>query len=149
MNNGVTVLLAILGGVFLAMQGGLNAKLGIHLKSPVLASLIAFAFSTLFALILVLASLRTSFDVGLMRKIPVYLWFSGAFFSVCGICLYYHTIPKLGISSMISLGLFGQLLFSTIAGHFGWFGLPEEPVALKKIIGVLAMTGGIILINKN
>ena len=95
MNQGINIVLAIVGGVFLAMQGGLNAQLGIHLKSPVLATLVAFVFSSLFALIMVISSLKGGVDMGLFKNVPVYLWFSGAFFSVLGISLYYHTIPRL------------------------------------------------------
>lgn len=149
MDKGIYFLLAILGGVSLAMQGGLNAQLGVQLKSSILASLVAFVFSAFFALLLVLVLTRTSMDFNLYRKVPAYLWFSGAFFSVIGICLYYYTIPKLGISTMISLGLFGQLLFATIAGHFGWFGLPNEPLATNRALGIFAMALGIFLMNKN
>ena len=148
MNQGINIFLAIVGGIFLAVQGGLNAQLGVYLKSPILATLVAFVFSSLFALVIVATSLKGGVDMGLFKTVPVYLWFSGAFFSVLGISLYYHTIPRLGISTMISLGLFGQLVFSTVAGHFGWFGLPQEPFELKRILGVAAMTVGILLINK-
>ncbi|RDY61381.1 DMT family transporter [Flagellimonas nanhaiensis] len=148
MNQGINIFLAVIGGVFLAMQGGLNAQLGMHLKSPVLATLVAFVFSSLFALVIVASSLKGGVDISLFKSVPIYLWFSGAFFSVLGISLYYHTIPRLGISTMISLGLFGQLVFSTVAGHFGWFGLPKEPFEFKRILGVTAMTIGILLINK-
>ena len=44
--------LAILGGVFLAAQGGLNSTLGVLLKNPLLASVVAFFMSTVFAMVL-------------------------------------------------------------------------------------------------
>lgn len=142
------MVLAFLGGVFLALQGGLNAKLGVHLKSPLLASLIAFGFSACFAFIMVVASNKELPRTVQLTGIPIYLWFTGALFSVLGICLYYYTIPKLGLSTMISLGLFGQLLFSAIAGHFGWFDMPREPLEVQRIAGVITMALGIFLINK-
>lgn len=149
MNQYINILLAFVGGVFLAMQGGLNAQLGVQLKNPLLASLTAFFFSVIFALLAVLLTVKNIPKTSLLLSIPKYLWFTGALFSVIGIGLYYYTIPKLGISTMISLGLFGQLIFSAVAGHFGWFGLPQEPMVMKKTLGLLAMTVGILLINKN
>lgn len=149
MQQYINILLAIIGGVFLAMQGGLNAQLGVQLKNPLLASLTAFFFSMLFALLAVVLSVKNFPKASHLLSIPNYLWFTGALFSVAGIGLYYYTIPKLGISTMISLGLFGQLLFSAVAGHYGWFGLPQEPMALKKVFGLITMTVGIVLINKN
>ncbi len=139
--------LALLGGILLAAQGGFNSQLGVQLKSPLAASMTAFFCSAAFALIFFLVSNKSFPDGQNILKVPIYLWFTGAFFSVVGISLYYYTIPKLGMANMISLGLGGQLLFSVIANHYGWFGMPASPVSFTKIIGVLAMTIGITLIN--
>lgn len=147
MNQISLSLLAILGGVFLAAQGGLNSYLGILLKNPLLASVVAFFSSTIFAMAFVLMSVKSSPNWVEIKEIPTYLWFIGGLFSVLGISLYYYTIPKLGISTMISLGLFGQIIFSTIAGHFGWLNLPIEPITFKRGLGLIIMMSGIILIN--
>ncbi|WP_103068987.1 DMT family transporter [Aquimarina sediminis] len=147
MNQYVLSGLAIIGGMFLAAQGGLNSNLGVLLKNPLLASVVAFFCSTVFALIFVLFSSKNSPNWLEIKQIPVYLWFTGGLFSVLGISLYYYTIPKLGISTMISLGLFGQLIFSVIAGHFGWLNLPTEPITIKRTIGLITMMVGILLIN--
>lgn len=147
MNQYSIMLFALTGGVLLSMQGGLNSQLGVLLKNPLLATLVVYLFSTMFALIFVLISVKNVPTIQQIKAVPIYLWFTGAFFSVLGISLYYYTIPKLGISTMISIGLFGQILFSVAAGHFGWFGLPHEPIDIKRIVGVLAMFLGIFLIN--
>lgn len=139
--------LAFLGGIFLAIQGGYNARLGVLLKNPLLASVMAFFFSMLFAVILAAISIKKFPDSETLRQIPFYLWFTGGLFSVFGISLYYYTIPKLGVSTMISLGLCGQLIFAVIAGHFGWLHLPSEPLTTKRVFGILAMLTGILLIN--
>ena len=147
MNHTSLSILAILGGVFLAAQGGLNSNLGVLLKNPLLASVAAFFSSTVFAIAFVLISVKTSLNWIELKQVPVYLWFTGGLFSVLGISLYYYTIPKLGISTMISLGLFGQISFSIIAGHFGWLNLPLEPITVKRGLGLVIMMSGIILIN--
>lgn len=141
------IALALLGGVFLAAQGGFNSQLGVQLKSPLAASLIAFIWSSAFAVMFILASGKSLPNTQNLLKIPTYLWFTGALFSVMGISLYYYTIPKLGMASMISLGLCGQLIFSIVANHYGWFGMASNPVSITKIIGMLAMITGIVLIN--
>lgn len=147
MNTTAFVILALLGGVLLAAQGGFNTQLGVLLKSPLLASTTVYLFSTTFALGAVLLSVKEFPSTSELRTIPTYLWFTGALLSLIGITLYYYTIPKLGISTMISLGLCGQLIFSLIAGHMGWFNLPIEPADFKRISGVVIMIIGIILIN--
>lgn len=148
MNQLTLSVFAIIGGVFLAAQGGINSNLGVWLKNPLLASVVAFLSSSIFAILFVSVSVKNFPNWIDIKQIPAHLWFTGGLFSVIGISLYYYTIPKLGLSTMISLGLFGQLMFSVIAGHFGWFGLPTEPIVFKRILGILAMMAGILLINK-
>ena len=147
MNFLIYTSLALIGGMCLALQGGFNTQLGVLLKSPVLASLIAFSFSTMFALLLSLRNMGNFVERIKVAEIPYYLWFIGGLLSAIGISLYYYTIPKLGMSTMISLGLFGQLLISSIAGHYGWFNLSIEPLNVFRILGVLAMSVGIFLMN--
>lgn len=147
MNQYTLSILAFTGGIFLAAQGSLNAHLGVLLKNPLLASVVAFFCSAIFALLMVLVTLKTYPSIAQLQQIPFYLWFTGGLFSVVGIGLYYYTIPKLGVATMISFGLCGQLIFAVIAGHFGWLNLPTEPITLKKTIGVLAMISGIFIIN--
>ncbi|WP_052598582.1 DMT family transporter [Aureispira sp. CCB-QB1] len=147
MNQYLLSLLALIGGAFLALQGSLNAQLGLLLKNPLLASLIAFCSSTCFAFCLVLLTTKHYPNAIIVREVPIYLWFAGGLFSLIGISLYYYTIPKLGLSTMISFGLCGQLVFAVIAGHFGWFGLPTEPMSLQRLGGLAAMIVGILLIN--
>jgi len=147
MNQYTLSVLAVFGGVFLAAQAGLNANLGVLLKNPLLASVVAFFSSTLFACAFFIFSGKVGPSWFEIKAIPIYLWFAGGLLSVLGICLYYFTIPKLGISTMISLGLLGQLVFSAIAGHFGWLNLPLEPMTIKRAIGIFAMCTGILMIN--
>jgi len=105
MNPYLLTLLAFIGGVFLALQGSLNAQLSVLLKHPLLASLVAFCSSTFFAFLMVIFTVK-SYPTNIeIRQIPIYLWFAGGLFSLLGISLYYYTIPKLGLASMISFGL--------------------------------------------
>ncbi|NJB72228.1 transporter family-2 protein [Saonia flava] len=147
MNQYTLSLLAVIGGVLLAAQGGLNSSLGVLLKNPLLASIAAFLSSTLFAFAFAVLSVKNTPTWIEIKQIPIYLWFTGGLFSVLGISLYYYTIPKLGISTMISLGLFGQLAFSVIAGHYGWLNLPKEPITINRTAGIITMLSGILLIN--
>lgn len=147
MNQFTLSILAFIGGVFLAIQGGLNAHLGVLLKNPLLASVVAFVSSSMFVIIVVASSVKTFPTINQLKDIPYYLWFTGGLFSVLGISIYYYTIPKLGVSTMISFGLCGQLIFAVIAGRYGWFNLPVEPISFKRIAGVIAMISGIFLIN--
>lgn len=147
MNSIASYILAFSGGIFLAMQAGFNTQLSGYLKQPVLAAIATSVFSVVFACLYVLISGRELPGLDQARGIPWYLWGAGGLFSVLGITLYFHTIPRLGISKMIALGLCGQLIFSMIAGKYGWLSLPQEPITFKRLLGALSMILGMILLN--
>jgi transporter family-2 protein len=147
MNQFLLSCLAFIGGVFLAIQASLNTNLGILLKKPVFASVVQTASGTIFALIIVALSARTLPSTETMKQVPFYLWFAGGLFTVLGVSIYYFTIPKLGLSTMITLGLSGQIVFAMIASHFGWLNMPVEPITLRKLLGVTLMLTGILLIK--
>lgn len=139
--------LAFTGGVFLAVQAGFNTQLGSILKQPIIAVISTSITSVVFGLLILLIISKGNIQLQIFGQVPWFLWFIGGLFSMIGITLYFYTIPKLGISKMIALGLCGQLVFSLIAGKFGWLNLPVEPLTTKRLVGAFAMIVGIILIN--
>ena len=140
-------ILGLAGGVFLAVQAGFNSQLGSTLKQPILAVIASSISSVVFASLLLLLISKESIHNLTTTQVPWYLWFIGGFFSVIGIAIYFYNIPKIGISKMIALGLCGQLIFSLIAGKYGWLNLPVEPITSKRLAGTIAMIAGIILFN--
>ncbi|MEL6656845.1 MAG: DMT family transporter [Bacteroidota bacterium] len=147
MNNAILLVLSFIVGIMVVIQGGLNAKLGVLLKNPLLATSAMFIVSTCFTAIAILLTVKQLPSVHQLKAVPLYLWFTGAAFSFAAVSLFYFLIPKLGISTAVAFGLFGQIFFSTVAAHYGWFGLPVEPIAKQKILGVMAMILGLFLIK--
>ncbi len=139
--------MAFTGGVFLAVQAAFNTQLGSITKQPVLAVIASSVVSIVLGIVFILFLNKETIQLPLLKEVSWYLWIIGGVFSMIGISLYFYTIPKLGISKMITLGLCGQLIFSVIAGRYGWLNLPIEPITIKKIIGIISMLAGIILIN--
>ena len=140
-------ILAFTGGVFLAIQAGFNSQLGSLLKQPIIAVVASSISSVVLGLVILFVTEKDFTQTLTSSQVPWHLWFIGGLFSVVGIYIYFYTIPKIGISKMIALGLCGQLIFSLIAGKYGWLNLPVEPLTTKRIIGALAMLIGIMLIN--
>ena len=147
MSYAFLLFLSFMVGIMVVVQGGLNSRLGIHLESPLLATSAALTMSAVFTIVAVLVTVRQLPSVQQLKAIPPYLWFTGAIFSFIAVTLFYYLIPKLGISTAVSFGLCGQILFSMLAAHYGWFGLPVEPIEIKKLIGTVAMIAGIFLIK--
>lgn len=145
MNYVSMLLLSFAVGIMVVVQGGLNAKLGVLLNNPLLGTSAALTISACFTLIAVFVSVKEFPSFQQLKEVPFYLWFTGAAFSFIAVSLFYYLIPKLGISTAVTFGLCGQIAFSMIAAHFGWFGLPVEPISFKKILGVLMLISGVFL----
>ncbi|MEQ8218640.1 MAG: DMT family transporter [Arenibacter sp.] len=147
MNNSSLLLLSFSVGILVVIQGGINARLGVLLNSSLLATSAALVMSASFTLIAVFMTVRELPSTDQIQTIPTYMWFTGGALSFLAVTLFYYIIPRIGISTAVVFGLSGQIIFAAIAGHFGWFGMPLEPMTIKKIMGMLVMTMGIILIK--
>jgi transporter family-2 protein len=141
-------ILGFLAGAAIATQASMNAQLGVILKNPLLGTTVAFTSSVLFTLVAVVTFTKEYPSIEAVKAVPIYLWFSGGILSAFGISMLYYLIPKMGIGSLMSYALTGQILVAIIAGHFGWFDLPVKSVNGVKMFGVLSLIIGIILINK-
>lgn len=139
--------LALLAGAAIGIQAGMNAQLGILLKSPLLSAAIAFIVACGCVLLVVMITTRQLPSLASIQAVPLYLWFSGAI-SAFGVASFYFLIPHMGVGPMMSYALTGQLLIAMLVSHFGWFDLPLKPISLTKIFGVIAMVAGIVLINR-
>lgn len=142
------VLLSFFAGIAIAIQANINSQLGVLLTSSLLATLIALISSAIFTSIAITFFVKDFPSIYIVKSIPIYFWFSGGILSAFALASFYFVIPKIGILSMISFGLTGQLLYSILSSHFGWFDLPVSSISMSKIIGVIAMLVGIFLINK-
>lgn len=139
--------LAMLAGVAIGIQAGMNAQLGVLLKNPLLAAAVTFVVACSCVLAVVAITARELPSLTHVQAVPVHLWFSGAI-SAFGVASFYFLIPRMGVGSMMSYALTGQLLIAMLASHFGWFDLPVKSINLTKCFGVAAMMMGIVLINR-
>ncbi|NHE59677.1 DMT family transporter [Cyclobacterium plantarum] len=147
MNNQTLLLLSFLVGIMVVIQGGINSRLGILLNNSLLATSTALTMGASFTIITVLITVRQYPSMHQLREIPIYMWLTGGLLSFIAVTLFYYIIPKVGISKTVTFGLAGQLAFAAIAGHFGWFNMPLEPITIKKVAGLLLMITGVILIK--
>lgn len=140
-------MLALVAGAAIATQATMNAQLGVLLKSSMLGTSIAFLFSFVFSVSAMLLSTKQYPQMGDVRSVPLYLWFSGGALSAFGVGMFYYLIPKMGVGSMMSYALSGQMLVAVIASHFGWFSLPIKPIDMIKVFGSASLIVGVLLLN--
>jgi len=141
-------LLSFFAGIAIVIQANINSKLGVLLSSSLLATSIALFGSFVFTSIAVAFLVKEFPSVEMIRSVPIYLWFTGGVLSAFALASFFFVIPKIGILPMISFSLAGQLIYSLISSHYGWFEMPIITINIEKIIGVVSMIIGIFLINK-
>ncbi|HEV7354160.1 MAG TPA: DMT family transporter [Brevundimonas sp.] len=136
----------IVGGAFTALQGPTNARLAGAVASPVNAALISFAVGTL-VLAALAAVLRTPPDMEATRALPFWAWLGGAYGAVFVVAAAF-AVPRLGVASTITLMIAGQLALSLVLDHFGWLGVPRQPLSLTRVAGVALVLAGVLLVRR-
>lgn len=139
--------MAFIAGIAIATQASINAQLGSILKNSMFATVVAFGSGLLFTLIIVSIITKEPPSLSIIRTVPFYLWFTGGLLSAFAITTIYWLIPQLGVGSVVSYMLAGQLMLAMVVSHFGWFGTPISPITLSKLIGIILLVSSIIFIN--
>lgn len=142
----VAIVAVLVGGALTALQGPTNARLAGAVNSPVNAALVSFAVGTV-ALMIVAAVLQSRPDVAAARALPWTSWLGGLYGAVFVVAAAY-AVPKLGVATTVTLMIAGQMLLSLVLDHFGFMGMPRQPVSPARIAGVMMLIGGVLLVRR-
>ena len=141
------VLLVLFAGGMLALQAPTNAILGRAGGSPVLAALISFAVGTLALLtVWLLSGNRPRGDA--FAGLPAHAWLGGLYGALY-VAVAAYAAPRIGLASLITIGIAGQIGMALLLDHFGALGLPRDPISIGRIAGALLVLGGVILVRRS
>lgn len=143
----IPMLLVLAAGCMIALQAPTNAILARAGGSPVLAALISFAVGTLVLLMVWLATGPRS-RPATFGSLPAYAWFGGAYGAVY-VAVAAYAAPRIGLASLITIGIAGQICAALLLDHLGALGLPREPVNLGRIAGALLVVAGVVLVRRS
>ena len=141
------VILALLTGVTIAVQTGINTQLRSFLGSPLQAVFVSFMVGTLMVA-LALIGRREAPLFGKWTQMPWWMWLGG----VCGLFIVSTNIivaPRLGAALLISLAIAGQLTTALVLDHYGAFGFPVHTISLARVAGAVLLLAGVVLIRYN
>lgn len=144
MTNLTLLVLMACGGMAVAMQPSINARLAQKVGS-IESSLISFAVGTLALYVVAMISGR-----GSLRAVGTASWWEltggllGAFFVTMTII----AVPRLGTLAVMAVIITGQLMTGAIMDHFGAFGLRHFPLTPLRCTGMLLLAAGAALIIK-
>jgi transporter family-2 protein len=145
--RGISWILGIVAGFGLTVQVGMNTQLRKVLQSANLAALVSFTVGTA-ALVLLVFVMRTPLPArAAFAAVPWWAWMGGllgAFYVASSTVV----AVELGATTLLGLALAGQLATALVIDHFGWLGLPENPITWTRLAGVALLGVGVWLISR-
>jgi len=145
--RGLAYFLGIAAGFGLTAQVGMNAELRRVLGSAWSAALVSFLAGTMVLVAFVLA-MRTGLPSrDTLASVPPWAWFGGLF-GAFNVAISTIVAAELGAASLLALVLAGQLAMALVVDHYGWLGLPENPVTWVRMPGVVLLAIGAWLITR-
>ncbi|MFT5997786.1 MAG: transporter family-2 protein [Neolewinella sp.] len=148
MQQTLLFLLAIIAGVMLPIQAGLNSEIGRVVKSPVYATLISFLVGTIGLVLYLLATRANWADIKGGFHLPWYYWTGGLMGAVYVVAIIILA-PRFGVALTFGLTVAVQMLVSVVMDHYGWLGVPTSPINWMRVLGVTMVIGGVVLIRNN
>jgi transporter family-2 protein len=144
--NLVYIVLALVGGVLMAVQAPTNALLVKASGSPVLAALISFLIGTVALVVLLFAGGGPRTLAG-ARALPWYAWIGGlygAFF----VAMAAFVAPRIGVGALLTAAVAGQLAAALVLDHYGLLGLDPRPATLVRVFGLVLVCAGAFLVRR-
>lgn len=144
------VLLGVVAGAVLPVQGAVNALLRGEIHQPVATAVISFVVATI-AIAVVLAALlalgRTPRPrLGGLRTMPWWGWLGGGCAAVY-VTATFTLIPAIGAAATVALTVTGQQLASAVIDHHGLLRLPRRPLTAARLAGLALLIAGSVLVQ--
>lgn len=140
-------ILAVLVGMASAAQASVNGRLGTVLGSPLYAACISVSVVVILTLVINIRG-KTFGNLQALRSRQTALWaLPGGVFGAVFVLINASAAPVIGTGSLMVFSVSGQLLFSVLIEHYGWFGSPRRRIRRVQIVGLLLMLAGVILVE--
>lgn len=132
--------LAIINGVILAIMVFFNGMLA-RITGPYMSTLIFHMLG--FILIIIISIIKKNKFSSLKELQPIF--FLPGVLGVITILLNNLSIPRIGVTLVTGVSLFGQIVMSSLVEHFGLFGMPANRFKKEKALGFSMILLGIIV----
>ncbi|MFN7751760.1 MAG: DMT family transporter [Pseudomonadota bacterium] len=138
---------AVVGGMLVAAQGPIYARLSKDLNRDTLAAVfVAFSTATLATGLLTVGSGSwRSISLPALAALPAWVWLGGLL-GACHVVISMHTIPVVGVTAFLVLVIVGNLVGASIYDHLGAFGLAERPFGMVRLLGLLLVLVGVLVV---
>lgn len=138
--------LALLAGVLLPTQIGVNNSLAKQLKSPIWASLISFTIGTCALALYAVLVARPAPGGARLVSMPWWLW-TGGLIGAAYVTFSIIAASRIDALGLLAAGLAGQAVASLVLDHYGLPGFPVHHVNAGRICGVLLLGAGVAMVR--
>ncbi len=138
---------ALVAGVFITIQTGVNAQLAQWVKHPMLASLISFIVGTTGLIVYAIALRIPLPSLSSVSQAPWWVWTGGLLgaFVVSAMTI---LAPKLGAALLVGTVMGGQMVASLVMDHYGLLGFSVRPINGWRVVGAVLLVAGVLLIRR-
>jgi transporter family-2 protein len=140
------LLLVVLAGGMIALQAPTNVMLARAGGSPLLAALISFAVGTV-ALFVAWRASGNRPAPGAFAGLPWYAWIGGLY-GATYVAIAAYAAPRIGLASLITLGIAGQIAVALWLDHHGAIGLPSAAVSAARARGAELLDGAVVQLRR-
>ena len=142
------LLLAILAGLLLPVQAGVNSQLRLSIGHPILAATVSFLVGSLALAVLTVLSRIGLPSTGVARAIPWWHWVGGLLGALYVFSVIIVT-PRLGAATMVATIVAVQMIASLVVDHYGVIGYQQHAINLWRIAGAALVIVGVVLIQRH
>ncbi|WP_432931770.1 DMT family transporter [Microbispora sp. CA-135349] len=150
LGQGGWILLGIVAGAVLPVQGAVNAALRKDIHEPVTTAMISFIVATItiaVVLVVLLATRRTPRpQLGGLRTMPWWGWLGGAC-AAAYVTATFTLIPTIGAATTVALTVTGQQVASAVIDNHGFLRLPRRPLTAPRLSGLALLIAGSVLVQ--
>ncbi len=143
------MMLVLFTGLLMPIQAAVNARLRTFVVNPMYSALISFSIGT--ASLMALAGLWAwrgePGNLAGAARAPWWAWIGG-FFGAIFVTVALMAVPRIGTASSAVAVISGQLIAALVIDHFGWFGLPVNPLTPQRTLGVILLMVAIWLFQR-
>jgi transporter family-2 protein len=140
------LLLALVSGVLMAVQGSLNTAMA-KVVGLWEATFVVHITGTLLLIVILFALKGGVGGLGMLPTAPWYAYLGG----VAGVFIIYlvaASIPSIGVANATTAIIVGQVLTAVLIDHFGAFGLTRTPCGVNQLAGLVLLAVGAKLLLK-
>jgi transporter family-2 protein len=144
-----SILVMVLAGFCLSIQGPINARLRLVLESPVFAAAVSFLSGGFVLMCIMSIGAFGGIGAGLRGLQSAPLWaYLGGVLGIGFVLGAIIAIPNVGVVVAICAAILGQMIGSFLADSFGWFGVNKVPVDPMRLLGIALLITGVVLVQR-